>query len=131
MKKHLLSKANALLLMLMCSCVSKEPGIDSLLKSKKATDVISAFYTIGNLKDTSYVRNIFIDPYDPRVSHDYRFLGISVYQSKMIAIKKISGCDPPAPITYRPDSSIVKFYQKWAISKGFKISCHLTSGNPE
>ncbi|MBT1699014.1 hypothetical protein KK083_19120 [Fulvivirgaceae bacterium PWU4] len=36
----------------------------------------------------------------------------------MVALKKISGLDPPLKITYKPDSMIIRFYSDWARKRG-------------
>jgi hypothetical protein len=89
--------------------------IDSLLKSEKASDVVLANYLIGESHDSSYVSQLLSNVQDCRISHDLRFNGISVYQSKMIALMKISNLTPPHQISYTPDTVIIGFYKCWAI----------------
>ena len=94
--------------------------IDELIDNDKPDDLVKGFYLIGEQKDTNYIVEILRNPYDPRISHRLKFKGISVYQSKMLAMKKISGRTPPKEITYKPDSVIVNFYIDWAKSKSYK-----------
>ena len=89
--------------------------IDTLLRSNEQGQLIQAFFLIGECRDTSRLASIFQDAMDPRITHFLHFKGISVYQSKMVALKRISGLAPPVEITYQPDSSILKFYYKWAV----------------
>lgn len=97
----------------------RDENIDSLIRSENVNKVIYGFYLIGEKKDTAYVKEIFKNIYDSRVSHNSRFLGISVYQSKVIALRKISGLDPPNPVTYRPDPVVISFYIEWAKERGY------------
>jgi hypothetical protein len=89
--------------------------VDTLLRSENPGHLIEAFYLIGECRDTSRLASIFQDAMDPRITHFLHFKGISVYQSKMVALKRISGLAPPVEITYQPDSSILRFYYKWAV----------------
>lgn len=89
--------------------------VDSLLSSDDPGHLIEAFYLIGECRDTSRLAIVFQDATDPRVTHRLHFKGISVYQSKMAALRKISGLAPPVKVTDDPDSSVIKFYYKWAV----------------
>ena len=106
---------------LVACCTPEEPAVEALLRSPSATDVIRGVYAIGVARDTSQVPYLLSDPNDVRISHSAQFLGISVYQAKMGALKKISGLAPPRPIGYRPDSGVVAFYHRWAVAHGFKV----------
>ena len=96
-----------------CKSNSQVEDITELLKSNKPEDLINGFYLIGEARDTSFLREIISNPYDPRVTNVLKFKGMSVYQSKMNALRKISNTNPPFKITYKPDSTIVNFYCKW------------------
>jgi hypothetical protein len=39
---------------------------------------------------------------------------MSVYQCKIIALKKFTNLDPPNEVTYKPDSVNINFYVGWA-----------------
>ncbi len=69
--------------------------------------------------DTNGVRLIFVHADDPRITHKLWHYGQSMYQVKMNALKRISKLDPPAPITYKPDSEIIGFYIAWAVQSGY------------
>jgi hypothetical protein len=83
--------------------------IDQLLKSSDKTDIIMANHLICEANDTSYVMDLLDHSFDPRISHHSKFKGMSVYQSKMIALKKLSKLQPSKEITYKPDSTIILF----------------------
>jgi hypothetical protein len=104
---------------LFCSCKTNDTKIDRLIHSNKVDDVVHAYYLIGESDNTKYIKNIFQETMDIRISHARQFYGISVYQSKMVAMSKISGLKPPRVISYLPDSTIIVFYKNWAIEKGF------------
>jgi hypothetical protein len=103
----------------LLSCKDSRTSIDTLIHSEETNDVIMGFYLIGEAKDTSYIDELFFNIDDRRISHDLRFNGISVYQSKVSALRQISGLEPPTKITYRPDSVIINFYRTWAEETGF------------
>ncbi len=85
-----------------------------MINSNEKNKIIRGYLLIGENRDTTFVESIFKNLDDQRISHDYSFKGVSVYQSKMIAIKKISGIPPPKKINYKKDDSIINFYRKWA-----------------
>jgi hypothetical protein len=102
-----------LLFLAGCSDYSREE-ISGLIESNNTDNLVRAFYKIGEARDSFFISQILSASDDPRISHDLKFKGISVYQSKMIALKKISGLSPPEEITYKPDSAIINFYCKWS-----------------
>jgi hypothetical protein len=93
--------------------------INRLIESKDKTDQVIGFYVIGQRKDTSYIPRVLSNAADPRITHHRSFYGFSVYQSKMGAMRNISGEMPPRRLTSEPDSVIIKFYTEWAWKKGF------------
>jgi len=66
-----------------------------------------------------YVPEIFKRIDDPRISRDINFKGISVYQSKITALSKLSGVVPPVKVTYKPDTVVINFYSRWAKTYGY------------
>jgi hypothetical protein len=102
-----------------CVGQNNSKKIKELLKKDKAIYLVEAFYLIGENKDTSFIKQIFDNPYDERISHHINFNGISVYEAKMSALKKISGLNPPQKITNDPDPAIINFYRNWAIENGY------------
>lgn len=113
--KVILSITLGLIFIAMSCNAQKNKKIETLLKSEDATDIILGNYLIGEAHDSSYVWRLLSNTDDSRISHDVRFKGMSVYQSKMVAIKKISNLSPPSPINYKPDSIIINFYNTWAV----------------
>lgn len=112
----------SILFIFLLSCTeSKQERINKLLNKNDKTSIIEASFLIGEIKDTSYVPILLKNCYDCRITHHMQFYGISVYQSKMIALKKISGVAPPSEATYQPDSSIVNYYTAWAKSRGYLV----------
>lgn len=112
----------SILSVFLFSCAnSEQEKINKLLKKNDKTSIIEASFLMGELKDTSYVPLLLKDCYDYRITHHMNFYGISVYQSKMVALKKISGETPPLEITYLPDSAVVNYYASWAKSKGYVL----------
>jgi hypothetical protein len=97
--------------------LSEDVGI--LIRSNDPNKMVEGFYLIGEKRMTEYVPAILQEIYDPRISHHVKFKGMSVYQSKMIALSKISALEPPKKITYKPDTVIVDFYLKWARKNGY------------
>lgn len=96
-----------------------DENIDSLIRSENVSNVIKGYYLIGEKRDTSYLKEIFDNISDSRISHNWRFLGMSVYQSKVGALRKISGLAPPNPISHKPDPVVISFYIEWAKAKGY------------
>ncbi len=110
-----------LFLLLLLSChqhLSKErKEIMRLISSNTAIEIVEGYYWVGETKDTFFVKDIFIEPADPRISHHLNFKGMSVYQAKMGAMRKITGVDPPAQITNKPDTALINFYLQVAKEK--------------
>lgn len=76
------------------SCADRSAtNIDLLIRSSEPDDLIMGFYLIGESNDTKYVNELFHNVNDPRISHDLRFYGMSVYQSKMAALRNMSGLE--------------------------------------
>jgi hypothetical protein len=91
---------------------SKE--IEKLLNSNEKNDVILGAYMAGEKKDKLFIPLLLKNADDPRTSHELRFKGLSVYQQKMTALRKIFNVEAPVKITYRPDSTVIKFYSELA-----------------
>lgn len=111
-----------LLVLYGCNNVNHKKDIDELLRSKNIADIIEANYLIGESKDTSFVKLLFDNIEDPRITHDVRFKGISVYQSKIIALKKIFNVLPPKKISYSPDTLIINFYKNLALKNNIHFN---------
>ena len=107
-----------LFILLLNSCNSKEK-ISLLLKSDDKTQIMLGCSYINSQKDTEYVSLLLKDLDDSRISHDVRFNGMSVYQCKINALKRISNIDPPKKVTYKVDTVNINFYKEWAIRSGY------------
>lgn len=115
------------LLVLVIGCVQTtkvisdmpDKKIEEMIRNNIPDDMVKGFYLIGEKKLLKYIPEIFKEIDDPRISHHLKFKGISIYQSKIIALYKMSGLEPPRKITYRPDTLIINFYSKWAREKGY------------
>ena len=72
--------------------------------------MIEGAYLAGETGDKKFVPYLLKDANNPRMSTDLHYKGISVYESKMGALRKIYGKEPPVPITSDVDSTVIKFY---------------------
>jgi hypothetical protein len=91
------------------SCKS-DATIFELLNSKDKEDIILGSFNAGNSGSIKFVPLLLKDSYDPRRSTNLQFKGVTVYQAKMTALRKIFKQDPPIEITHKPDSLVIKFY---------------------
>jgi hypothetical protein len=96
-----------------------EGTVEELIKSNDPNRIVKGFYVVGEKRLNRYMPDIFKRIDDPRISHDVNFKGISVYQSKITALSKLSGIMPPVKLTYKPDTVIVNFYSRWARRQGY------------
>ena len=109
----LLIFGSIIFVVLGCS-FNKAKDIEQLLRSNELSDKMEAYYQIGENRDSSYIDLLIINLNDPRLSNNMKFKGMSIYQCKMVALKKISLKTPPHPISYRPDNTNIRFYLQWA-----------------
>lgn len=100
-----------------CNNVHKKEKIYKLLNSNDATDIIKGCSYLKDSNDTVFVPLLLDNLDDQRISHNYKFYGISVYESKIKALKRISKLSPPNKITYKMDASNIKFYKDCNINK--------------
>ena len=87
------------------------------LTSGDKTKIMEACFELGEAKDTSAVKSLLTKIIDWRESTNLRFKGMSVYQCRVGALRKISGIQ--TNYNYYPDTAVVNIYLKWAIQKGF------------
>ncbi|MDP9957137.1 hypothetical protein J2X97_002803 [Epilithonimonas hungarica] len=104
----------------ICSC-SKYDNTDIIkfLNSDDTTQIIKGCSLLNDKKDTVFVRYLFNNIEDTRISHDAQFYGISVFEARIKTLKRISNLNPPNEISYKYDSINANFYKDWAIEKGF------------
>ncbi|WP_282160412.1 hypothetical protein [Ulvibacterium marinum] len=116
---------SVLLVSILLSCGYKNRDteqIKELLLSESIDDVFEGNFLAGKQKEEGLVYLILKDADDPKIIHNIKYKGMSIYQSKMMALKNISGLEPTSQITHKPDSSIVAFYTEWAFERGLLYS---------
>jgi len=97
------------IILAMASCQSKSKII-ALLESQEKDDIIKGAYLAGESGDKEFIPFLLSGAWDFRRSTNFQFKGYSIYEEKMIALKKIFGKAPPVEITYMPDSTVIDFY---------------------
>jgi len=103
-----------IIMLLIVACKQNDSEIKTLLQSKDFQDRIEGAYKAGEAGKIEFIPYLLENADDPVTSSDWRFLGVSVYQEKMIALKKILKTEPPVKITRDPDSLVIRFYTKAA-----------------
>lgn len=109
MKKVIVKLFCILSFISVASCNS-DKKILKLLNSDDKEDIILGAYKAGESGDKQFILLLLKNADDVRRSTNLQFKGISVYQSKMGALKKIFKQESPVKITHRPDSTVIKFY---------------------
>jgi hypothetical protein len=97
----------AVLVFLSCN---NEVEICKLLNSKDKDEIIRGAFEAGNTGNKKYIPLLLKNANDCRCSTNIHFKGISVYEAKMFAIKKISKKESPATIGRMPDSLVIRYY---------------------
>lgn len=109
-----------LTIIILFSCNNHDKDkIVKLLKSDDKTEIMEGCSLLKDKKDTLFVKYLFKNIEDRRISHNAKFYGISVHQATIGALRRISGIAPPNKISYNFDSANTDFYKKWAIEKGY------------
>lgn len=90
-----------------------------MLDSDKKIEVIKAINYIADHHQTHMVKYLLTDAMDPRIIHDLRYKGMSIYQIKMGAMERLTGIKSVKEITYQPDSTVFKFYLDIVLKKGW------------
>ncbi len=90
----------------------KRKIIDSLLKTGEPCNIIRANFVISKTRDSLYIDTLFNDITNPQICHQLKFKGITVYQSKVIALKKIANIDSQININYETDTLIINYLKK-------------------
>lgn len=104
-------------IILLAGCKPSDNDIKTLLQSKNVEDRIEAAYDAGETGKAKFIPDLLKDADDPGRSMLLQFKGYSVYQEKMIALRKILKVEPPVKITRDPDSIVIRFY----INAAFKV----------
>ena len=106
-----------IVLLFLCKCKSENNKISELLRSTQKDDIIYGAFLASNSNNEDFVPLLLKDANDIRSTTMLKFKGKSVYQEKMIALKKIYKISPPRKITMDPDSVIINYYDSIYISK--------------
>lgn len=101
-------------LLFCCSCDQKKDYKVDLL-SDDIVKIDKACFELGEAKDTSAVQLLLNHLKDPRITNNLNFKGMSVYQCRIGALRKISGLDFEKKITHKIDTDAINFYIDWAI----------------
>ena len=104
-----LNRAYVLILFIFTACHNSDQII-KLLNSNNKDDIIRGAFEAGETKNRVFVPYILNNASDVRMSTNIRFYGVTVYQAKMQALEKIFEKSPPHKITYKLDSSVIKYY---------------------
>jgi hypothetical protein len=98
--------------LLSCNRMSDKRKIElwRMMKSNNVDSIIQATIEIQKAKDTGMIDAILYGADDPRITHNARHKGMSVYQIKMSALKRVTGLLPPKKITYKVDTTVINFY---------------------
>lgn len=102
-------------LFIITSCKNSQDTKEHLilmLRSGNKDSIINAASIISEIKDTSMISYLLENAADPRISHRLNYKGMSVYQIKMNTIKSLTGISPEVEITYKPDSTVIGFYNR-------------------
>ena len=84
------------------------------------TIIDKAAYELGERKDTSAVKALLTNILDTRMSTNLNFKGMTVCYCRLIALKKISGLQPPLSLDqFEVDTTAVEFYLDWAIKENY------------
>ena len=102
-------KISILSILIITSC-NQNDEIIKLLSSDETNDIVAGAYKAGETHEKKFVPFLLKDAYDPSMSTDLFYKGITVYQAKMTALEKILNVKAPKVITYQPDSAVLKYF---------------------
>ena len=105
--------------LISCSRVIEEKNLITMFNSKDKEQLLTAIDYVSEHHQVHMVKYLLSDALDPRIVHDMRYKGMSIYQIKMGAMQKLTGVKSLKKITYRPDSSVFKFYLEISIKNGW------------
>ncbi|MCL6294024.1 hypothetical protein [Jejuia spongiicola] len=101
------------------SCANSENFKLDLLSNDKEK-IIKASYELGEIRDTTSVKNLLNKALDPRITHNLKFYGSSVNYSKLIALQKISNNAYTEKINqHQVDTIATIFFRDWAIKNKY------------
>lgn len=119
MKTHIKIGMFCGIILMLFSCEKKynKEDIIRLLNSNDKTEIMKGCSLLKDEKDTVFVKYLFKNIEDGRISHNTEFYGITVHQATIGALRRISGINPPNKSTYKLDSLNTAFYKDWAVKK--------------
>lgn len=100
---------SVIVIFLCSSCSESKTEIIRQLISPDQSDVIRGLEQIGP-EDRELMPYFLYHLNDARISHHYRYYGMSVYRVKVGRLRTLTGQEPPVPLTNVPDSTIIGFY---------------------
>jgi len=107
------------LLAFVC-CNSIEKYKHDLDSKNHPTNIAKAAYFLGQIKDTGAIGPLLTNVLDPRMSTNLRFKGMTMCYCKLVALRKITGVEPPKKLNqFRQDTSVAEFYLNLAIERGY------------
>lgn len=120
-------KLNILLLLIILSSALSCRDMDEFdykkgIISRNADSICISCYQIGERKDSSEVKHLLIGINDPRISHNIRHNGMSVYYCRAIALNKLSGLNLRIEQTSMPDTNIIDRFTRWALKEKLILS---------
>jgi len=101
------------------------------IKSNNKDSICISCYQIGERKDSSAVKYLLNSMNDPRVSHNIRLYGMSVYYCRAIALNKISGLNLKIEQSSMPDTNIIDIFTRWALKEKLISSKDSIDYNPK
>ena len=106
-------------ILVLNSCAHTKNYKQNLLSDDKEK-IIQASYELGEIRDTTSVKNLLNKALDPRITHNLKFNGMSVNYSKIRALQKISNNAYKGKINqHEVDTIATIFFRDWAIKNKY------------
>lgn len=106
-------------ILISCSRGIEERTLIEMFNSKDKKQLLTAIEYVSDHHQVHMVKYLLSDALDPRIVHDVRYKGMSIYQIKMGAMQKLTGVKSLKKITYRPDSAVFRFYLELSKKNGW------------
>lgn len=107
------------LILISCGRVIDEKRLIEMFNSKDKMQLVTAINYVSDHHEVHMVKYLLSDALDPRIVHDLRYKGMSIYQLKMGAMEKLTGVKSLKKITYMPDSAVFRFYLEISVKNGW------------
>ncbi|GGH33027.1 hypothetical protein FAZ19_23560 [Sphingobacterium alkalisoli] len=91
--------------------------LSKMLEGEDKQQIIEATRYVVDHKKVELVGALLKNGLDPRITHDLRYKGMTIYQIKMHAVQKLMEVPPPKKIDSEPDSVVFNFYLRLARNK--------------